>query len=391
MPWKITNTMELRKEFITLANQPGANKRELMRRFNISPPTGYKWLSRHKAEGLSGLNDKSRRPHKKPNNLTDNKIVTEILELKKQYPYWGARKIGNLLRDKSLKPATSTVHGILSRHDLVEHRNGGVNTAKTRFNREEPNDLWQMDFKGHFGMKGGKRCHPLTICDDHSRYNILLKACEDEKGSTVKLHLQRCFERYGLPRQILCDNGSPWGCGYGNMTSFGIWLIQIGVDVIHGRPRHPQTQGKEERFHRTLNHELLSRTTLWESIEHCQREFDIMRDRYNNIRPHESIEDNQPAKVYRASNRPFPEKITPPVEYYLSNDILKKVKSKGEITLKNKSFYIGRAFVGKWIALRITGTGIWEVFFTWKSLGFIDLSKANKAKNNYEPLLTNDY
>ena len=392
MAWKSIDKMSLRLEFVLLAIQAGANKRELMRRFNICPRTGYKWINRYNESGLKGLEELSRRPKSRHINQTEQKVENAILSLKSEYDYWGARKVRNRLkRISKIKhmPATSTVHGILKRHGWVGLDGPKSSEPLKRFERDNPNDLWQMDYKGHFGIGNGNRCHPLTACDDHSRYNLILAACSNEQTLTVQGHLRNAFERYGLPRQILCDNGSPWGCVQNQLTPLNLWLIQVGVDMIHGRPRHPQTQGKLERFHRTLKHELLSRTPHWKNLKNCQNLFDIWRDEYNQIRSHESIDDQRPADVYRASQRSYPSHIKKPTEYYLSDDVLRKVKGKGELTFKNQTFYMGKGFAGKYLALRKVGNGQWQIFFCWKSLGYIDFNKVTKSKNNYESILRN--
>lgn len=382
--------MSLKKEFVMLASKPEANKRELMRRYEISAPTGYKWLKRFECLGEEGLKERSRRPKRRAMNQTAQQIEERIIELKREYPYWGARKLRTLLsRLEGIEvPAISTVHNILKRNHLVGLDKGSPTGPYKRFNRSRPNELWQMDYKGHFGLSTGERCHPLTICDDHSRFNIVLAACSNEDTQTVKGHLRNAFDHYGLPDQILCDRGSPWGCGQKTMTHLAVWLIQVGVNLIHGRAYHPQTQGKQERFHRTLKHELLSRTTAWKDRQQCQKAFQQWRHQYNYLRPHESINDQVPIHAYHPSARSFPQPLTAPENYYLQEDHKRKVKSKGEITFKNQSFYIGKGFAGQWIALRKITAQIWEVFFCWKSLGFIDLSKVTKLKNQYEPLLS---
>ena len=338
------------------------------------------------------MEELSRRPKKRHRNQTDQKTEDAILSLKGKYNYWGARKLRNLLKDdqkiQSI-PAKSTVHNILKRHDLVGLDSPDPPGPMKRFERKEPNDLWQMDYKGHFDIGNGSRCHPLTVCDDHCRYNLILAACSNQQTLTVQRHLRDAFERYGLPRQILCDNGSPWGSVQNQLTPLNLWLIQVGVDMIHGRPWHPQTQGKEERFHRTLKHELLSRTSHWKNLKNCQYLFDIWRQQYNHIRSHESIDDKRPADVYRASHRNYPSHLKAPIEYYLDDDVIKKVKGKGEITFKNQTFYMGLGFASKHIALRKIGDVQWQVFFCWKSLGYIDFNKVTKSKNNYESLLSN--
>jgi transposase InsO family protein len=206
------------------------------------------------------------------------------------------------------KLAPSTITGILRRGALL-NQTALPPRPFQRFERAAPNELWQMDFKGNFPFFNGARCHPLTVLDDHSRFSVLLQACADEREQTVRAVLTEAFRRYGLPAAMLMDNGSPWGAaGAQPFTAFSLWLIRLGIRVAHGRPYHPQTQGKDERFHRTLKFEVL-RHFNFTSLEHCQREFDSFRHRYNLVRPHDALGLATPVTRYRPSPIPFPESV----------------------------------------------------------------------------------
>ena len=173
------------------------------------------------------------------------------------------------------------------------------------------------------------------------------------------------------------------------MTRFAVWLLQLGIEVIHGRVRHPQTQGKEERFHRTLKTELLLRSLPWKDHAACQKSFNQWREIYNHERPHEALDYQCPGEVYKLSHRPYPMQLPAEESYYLDEDIIRRVKSKGEITFQNTFFYIGRAFIGRPIALRPLGGmegDTFGVYFCWKQLGTINLRKINKPKGRYHPL-----
>jgi transposase-like protein len=174
MPWKEVSLMDQRTELMMLASQPGANRRELARRWGISAKTLYKWLQRYAHEGVAGLADHSRRPVSSPRQTRPD-LEQQILTLRDAHPYWGARKLAQLLRNdgEPSPPAPSTVHQILRRHDRLNTDTARVQSAFVRFEHESPNDLWQMDFKGHI-PSGRGRCHPLTILDDHSRFNLCL-------------------------------------------------------------------------------------------------------------------------------------------------------------------------------------------------------------------------
>ncbi len=170
--------------------------------------------------------------------------------------------------------------------------------------RAVPNELWQMDYKGHFPMLQG-RCHPFTVLDDHSRFCVGLYASDNETAESTQAFLTATFRCYGLPQAILCDNGNTWGAGFPDfsLTSLTVWLIRLGIAPHHGRPAHPQTQGKEERFHRTLKAEVLQGRSF-RDLDDCQRHFDPFRDRYNLVRPHEALQLDTPVQHYQPSERP---------------------------------------------------------------------------------------
>ena len=219
-----------------------------------------------------------------------------------------------------------------------------------------------MDFKGHFALSDGGRCHPLTVLDDHSRFCIGLRACENEQRATVKEQLTAIFRRYGLPERFLVDNGPPWGTGHpGRLTRLGAWLIRLCIRVTHTGYYHPQTIGKDERFHRTLGTELISRQVI-QDVDHAQLCFDPWREVYNLERPHEALDLEVPASRYRESSRPFPETLPPIV--YSRGDIVRKVGKLGRIMYRYRLFRAGKGLQGERVALRPTDKdGILDMYF----------------------------
>lgn len=379
MPWKEVSTMSLRLDFVQLASQPDANVRELCRRFQVSPKTAYKWLARFRLQGEQGLTDRSRRPARSPDR-TPNEMEQRILALRNQHPAWGGRKLrARLLALKVTDvPAASTITAILHRHGLIDPEQADAHRPYCRFEHDAPNRLWQMDFKGHFATDQG-RCHPLTVLDDHSRFSLGLFACADERTETVQGHLTTLFRRYGLPERILCDNGSPWGSGPdADHTPLTVWWLRLGIRVSHGRPYHPQTQGKDERFHRTLKAEVLQGTTFRNVLD-CQPRFDDWRKVYNHERPHESLAMAVPASRYQASVRCFPEEL--PALLYEPPMQVRKVQTSGEIRFHNRVVKVGKAFAGYPVGVRATTTeGLWEVYFGAQKVGQIDERPATEPK-----------
>jgi len=377
MPWREVTRMSMREEFVKLAMQVGANRRELCRRFGIAPKTGYKWLKRYAVEGGSGLEDRSRRPRRSPMR-TAAEVEQRVIRMRGDVlGSWGGRKLARrLFCEGGPELAPSTITGILRRHGLL-NQTAPPPRPFQRFERAAPNELWQMDFKGHFPLFTGARCHPLTVLDDHSRFSLLLRACADEQGETVRPLLVDAFRRYGLPAAMLMDNGAPWGADPDHpFTAFGLWLIRLGIRVAHGRPYHPQTQGKDERFHRTLVFEVL-RHFNFTSFAHCQREFDRFRDRYNLVRPHDALGLDTPVSRYRPSPIPFPENL-PPIEY--PDDLeVRKVQAQGCFSYRGKTFRLSKALRGFPIALRQSqaGDSLREVLFCHQRLTTIDLNHPN--------------
>jgi transposase InsO family protein len=383
MAWKEASIVSERTEFVGLARQlqsgaiTGISMGQLCERFNISRKTGYKWLGRAQSGSPTALEDLSRRPQRMP-RMSSPQLEAAVLAVRDQHPAWGGRKIrAVLIRQRVCSvPAASTITRMLERTGRLNPDESTRHKAWQRFEHERPNDLWQMDFKGDVETARG-RCYPLTALDDHSRYSLVLEACADQRTGTVKTAMTSAFRKYGLPHRILTDNGPPWGCDSERpWTVFAAWLIRLGVTICHGRPYHPQTQGKEERFHRTLQAEVL-RETMQDRSE-CQRRFDLWREVYNHERPHQALAMDVPASRYRPSPRAFPEKL-PGIEY--APDLkARKVGETGRIRVAGKRFRIGRAFAGEPVGLRPTTVdGIIEVYFCHQRVYTIDLRDGDSS------------
>jgi transposase InsO family protein len=375
LAWQeVVTTMSFRKEMVTLANQTDANIREIGRRFKVSRKTIYKWLGRYAENGDEGLHDQSRRPHQSPKRCS-GKTESKVLKVRDAHPAWGARKIGVRLKTMGELgvPGDSTIHEILRRHQRIDPQESTKHTAWQRFEHAAPNQLWQMDFKGWFLVGDRVQCHPLTIVDDHSRYAVCLEACTNERTETVQFHMTNRFRRYGLPERMTMDNGAPWGSDAEHRyTPLTVWLIRLGIGVSHSRPYHPQTQGKDERFHRTLKAEVL-RGRSFRDITHAQRSFDEWLPVYNHQRPHQAIGMAVPASRYQISPRAFPEAL-PAIEY-ASGDEVRRVQDKGYVSYKGNRIVLGKAFRGYPIAFRSTShKGILDVYFCDHRITQIDVN-----------------
>jgi transposase InsO family protein len=353
-------------------------------------PDWLRLLARYRGNGKAGLADRSRRPQRSPAR-TSAEIEELVLAVRDKHPAWGGRKIRRRLQDLGHHgvPSPSTVTAVLHRQGRIDAAASVQHQPFEPFERAAPNELWQMDYKGHFATAAG-RCHPLTVVDDHSRYAVGLRACGDEREGTVQAELTTIFRRYGLPDRMLPDrmlpdrmlpdrmlpdNGAPWGSdAVHRHTWLTVWLLELGVAVSHGRPYHPQTQGKDERFHRTLTAELIGRRAFAD-LAQCQQRFDAWRVVYNTQRPHEALALATPAARDRPSGRGFPEKIEP--FDYGPGAIVRRVDGDGWLSFRNRPLKVGRAFSYRRVALRPTDQdGCFDVLFCAQKVGALDLPEA---------------
>jgi transposase InsO family protein len=369
--------LSMRAEFLAqaAAGEGEVSFSQLCRRYSVSRTTGYKWLARWKAEGLKGCEERSRRPHHSPRR-TDDAIEQAVLAVRMAHPCWGGRKIATVVkRHGGSAPAPSTVTAILRRHGVWLGRTEGAPEARGRFEHQAPNDLWQMDFKGHVAMQRGGRCHPLTVLDDHSRYNLVTAACPNQTRGSVEAELRVAFERHGKPWRILCDNGAPWGdSDQSGHSGLSVWLMEHDIAVSHSRPYHPQTMGKDERYHRTMKAEVMGRAFL--DLDDAQGRFDRFRHDYNHVRPHEGIGMQVPADRYKPSPRAF---TSQPTGFeYGPDDIVRSVCTRGRIGLAGRRIRLSKALAGKRIALRPTARdGVFTIVFRSFKIGTKSLLEAD--------------
>lgn len=373
MPWKQVSIMEQRQEFVALARTECANISELCRRYGISRDTAYRWLRREDCAA------RSTRPHTSPSR-TPAEMEASVLEVRDAHPAWGARKIRQVLLNQGLvPPAVSTLQAILDRHGRIADKDRRRQAFES-FEMCEPNLLWQMDFKGQFQMGDAQWCWPLTIVDDHSRYALDIQACHEQKTVTVKPLLEAVFRRYGLPAAFYVDNGPPWGGSErGQYTPLRVWLLKLGVRVIHARPYYPQGRGKNERFHRTLKREVLE-ADLPLDIRQAQAAFDRWRHVYNHVRPHQSLNMMAPVSRYKPSSRTMPETL--PQIVYDSADIVRKVPNGlSRFSFMGKEWRVPNAFQGEHLALRPTQKdGVYNVCFGAIRIARIDLNTGLSSK-----------
>lgn len=379
MPWGAVTVEAKRREFVMLAQQQTMPFQELCRRFGISPKIGYKWCHRFAESGEAGLQERSRRPHQTRPELPAD-LQEGIVVLRREHPCWGARTLRTLLEREGREPvpAASAITRVLHRHGLIGPEAPAGQRPWERFVRPAPNDLWQMDFKAPVRTLAGEG-HILSVLDDHSRFAVGLQALPNQQGASVQAVLRVLFSRYGLPEAMLMDNGSPWGdLAADRWGALTLWLMRLAIYVTHSRPYHPQTVGKDERFHGTLQRELLSRHQ-WRDREHLQAQLDPWREQYNGVRPHQALEMAVPQSRYRPSLRPFPESL-PPIEYPPGMEV-RKVQAKGYLYFQGRLPRVSKAFRGQLVGLRPTSPdGCWEVLFCQQVIHRFDLRECPKAE-----------
>ena len=340
MPFKQMEILEQRVEFVVRALGGREPFCLLCREFGISRPTGYLWLKRYREGGVAAIEERSRRPLHSPTQ-TAPELQACVRALREGYPDWGARKLQVLLCRQGIQLPSSTIHRVLLRLGLVRDADRHQ-PAVRRFEREQPNELWQMDFKGPKNWP--KVCTALSVIDDHSRYLVALEATARPQGSLVRGHLERAFIECGLPEAMLMDHGIPWWNhqSFGGSTQLSLWLMRQGIRLCFSGIRHPQTQGKVERFHGSLERALTHRGV---PSEDHQQWLDAFRREHNYIRPHEALGMQTPASRWQPSPRPFIP--NPPAWEYPEGAWTLKVDNHGAIDIHDRSYRIAKSLIGE--------------------------------------------
>jgi transposase InsO family protein len=341
MAWKTMDVREQRVRFVIEATQAVKPFRALCASYEISRPTGYLWLRRYRQSGVEGIAEHSRRPHGSPRR-TGQELEQQVVKMRECYPDWGARKLQVLLAREGLQLPRNTIHRILRRYGLVGESEGDA-AAVQRFERERPNELWQMDFKGPKGWP--QKVGPLSVLDDHSRYLIALSASDSTHGAVVQQRLEEAFERCGVPEAMLMDHGIPWWSTHSlwGGTKLSLWLMRQGIQLHWSRIRHPQTQGKVERFHGSLQRALARRGPS----QNHQAWLDAYRWEHNHVRPHEALGMQTPATRWQPSTRrydPNPRRWEYPPDAWVL-----KVDCQGKLDIAQQKWRVSKTLAGEWV------------------------------------------
>jgi len=343
MPWKLASIMEERIKFVIMANQEKVNFSVLCRDFGISRPTGYLWLKRYREGGSLGeVREHSRCPHHIPNRTA---AVQEIQVIKLRLKHgWGAKKLRELLLGDGVDLKTATLNRILKRNGLI-HQKDSHRPAVKRFERNCPNELWQMDFKGNYSADKGY-CYPLSLLDDHSRYAIGLYALPGQDTKTVEDCLIQSFETCGVPKAMLMDHGIPWWSPSNDhgLTRLSVSLIDQGIKLYFSGFRHPQTQGKVERFHRTLG-ESIRHKGRPRDLADWQEAFKAFLYEYNHIRPHEALQMATPSQYYQPSPKAY--NPNPGDWEYPEGSVVEKLNTRGWLGKSRLRYFVSEALAEK--------------------------------------------
>lgn len=374
MPWEGVTVSEQRRNFIRDYTEGRYSKTELADSFCISRKTVYKWINRFKAEGLKGIEERSRRPHSCPWQ-TDKRIVDDLVALRKAKPSRGPKKLLGKLRKLHRfveLPAESTVAHILDRHGLIKakRRHRRAHPGCPKHAAAAPNDIWAADYKGQFRLKNGRYCFPLTVSDLYSRF---LLGCEAHPAismeQTIAFFLQ-LFRTYGLPNRIRTDNGVPFAsCALGRLSQLQVVCIKYGVCPELIEPGKPQQNGIHERMHRTLKQE--ATIPPGSSLRAQQLKFDAFREDFNTDRPHEALGMVEPASLYCCSPREMPEHVG--TYEYPSHYLVRRVSRCGTIRVFHNQIFVTQTLNEEHVGLEEVDDGIFDLYFCFYQIGRYEL------------------
>jgi len=386
VPWKEIRVVDERIRFIAAVQEdPKGNFAQLCRRFGIHRSKGYKWLQRYNELGPSGLEDRKPVAWECPHRTADE-VVDRIVGMRKEHPHDGPKKLRARLlqQDPRLQlPAASTIGEILDRYGLIRPRRARLRVPPHPSPLEpcqQPNDLWCVDFKGHFALGDGSRCHPLTITDGASRYLIKCEALTEPKEGPVRRHFELAFREFGLPTRIRSDNGPPFASkALGGLSRLSVWWVQLGIVPERIEPGQPQQNGRHERMHRTLGEHTAQPAAA--TMADQQRAFDRFRHDYNQERPHEALGQTPPAAHYEPSLRVLPDR--PRAPEYGGDFVVRQVNSNGRLSWKGTMLRVTKLLAEQPVGLKPIDDDEWELYFGPLLIGVV-LVRGGKPR--IEPL-----
>lgn len=383
MPWNETTAVDERCRFVMTYLSGAVTMSELCARYGVSRPTGYIWVHRYEAAGLSGLQDRSRAPHHCPHRM-ESFTAQWLLADRRAHPQWGAVKILKRFTERHPKrhaPAPSAISALFKRHGLIEprtHRQRSESHGCQATAVSEPNALWTMDFKGQFRTGDHRYCYPLTVMDACSRYLLECRGGLDTSGAWVLRSIDELFRTYGLPAAVHTDNGSPFAssCSLGGLSRLSVHWLKLGIRIERSRPASPQDNPAHERMHRTLKAATARPPAA--NLRAQQPRFDHFTHEYNRERPHEALKLQTPAQVYRRSPRPYPHRIAEPE--YPGHFERRLVDANGCIKWHGRWVFIGAPLSGEHLGLEEIEEDLWSIYFYDHQLARLDAQEGNMIR-----------
>jgi transposase InsO family protein len=374
MPWSETCLMDEKIKFIAMVQSGTYSFASTCRQFGISRQAGYDLMARYEAEGEQALLSRSRAPHTHANAIS-SAMAKKLLDVKATHVHFGPRKVRDYLLMKGHRgalPAVSTIGELFKRHGLVRAR--GRRRARSAPHTEPlrhataPNIVWSVDFKGHFRLRNGQWCYPLTLSDNASRYLLVCRALAHPTEAAVWPHFRRTFEEYGLPCALRSDNGAPFAStAVGGLTRLTVWLLKLGIVLERITPGRPDQNGRHERMHRTLKDYL---DPVRATLAAQQRALEQFRMHYNHERPHNSLGGISPAMCHRHSKRLYPGRV--PVPEYPAGLEVRRVRSNGQIKWHGQRVFVSEALIGEPVGLQQIDEARWQLLFCSMRLGVIN-------------------
>lgn len=378
MPWKTSNVMDQKEQFVIESLQHGAKFTTVCRRYGISPVTGYLWRERFLREGRAGLHERSRRPKQHPDQLKEE-VICEIVRLKQAHRTFGPDKVRTVYeRAHGSAPSLSSFKRVLAKAGMVQPRrvrprSDPTDRPQVLLRPQAPNDIWSTDFKGWWPTAEG-RCEPLTVRDCYSRFVVGVAPMATTRTTAVRAQFERWFEQYGLPQVIHTDNGAPFACTRSplGLSQLSAWWVALGIRLSRGRPGHPQDNGGHERMHRDLEEAV--QPAVARAGTCAQALLEQWRHEFNCVRPHQALGMRCPNEVYRPSPRRYAG--TPDLIDYGPHFESRQVGGNGAIMVRRQHYFISGALQGWNIGLKPQTTEVLEVWFDCLLLGHLDLKAA---------------
>ena len=382
MPWKETGAVNERMHFVLEVEQAEDSMAHLCRQYGISRQSGYKWWNRYQSQGLEGLQDESRAAHEHPNAVTAER-TNAILAMRLAHRHWGPRKVLTRLeqeRPEEAWPSSSTVGEILNRAKLIvprKFRRHCPPMTEPFAATDGPNATWCCDFKGWFKTGDGRRCDPFTLTDAYSRYLLRCEYVKRTDSRHVRAIMERAFKEYGLPRAIRSDNGSPFASvGIGGLSKLSVWWVRLGIRPERIEPGKPQQNGRHERMHKTLKLETAQPPAA--TLAQQQERFEHFRSEYNDVRPHEALDQKAPVTAYKPSDRAYPKRL-PELEYPTGAERY-RVRVHGQFAWKGREVFVGEALADQWIGLLPATDRYSKVLLGPFVLGYLDKAEYNMVQ-----------